>query len=82
MNWLYTKRSILQGTVQQDIQSLDRFDVIYVELAELLHSNAKSWLFVQRMTSQHKLVLWVNVQQILVRIGLPISRWLQLSLTL
>jgi hypothetical protein len=53
----------LQGTVQQDIQSLDRFDVIYVELAELLHSNAKSWLFVQRMTSQHKLVLWVNVQQ-------------------
>jgi hypothetical protein len=63
MNWLYTKRSILQGTVQQDIQSLDRFDVIYVELAELLHSNAKSWLFVQRMTSQHKLVLWVNVQQ-------------------
>jgi hypothetical protein len=63
MNWLYTKRSILQGTVQQDIQSLDRFDVIYVELAELLHSNAKSWLFVQRMTSQHKLVLWANVQQ-------------------
>jgi hypothetical protein len=62
MNWLYTKRSILQGTIQQDIQSLDRFDVIYAELAELLHSNAKSWLFVQRMTSQHKLVLWVNVQ--------------------
>jgi hypothetical protein len=62
MNWLYTKRSILQGTVQQDIQSLDRFDVIYAELAELLHSNAKSWLFVQRMTSQHELVLWVNVQ--------------------
>jgi hypothetical protein len=54
MNWLYTKRSILQGTVQQDIQSLDRFNVIYVELAELLHSNSKSWLFVQRMTSQHK----------------------------
>jgi len=62
MNWLYTKRSSLQGTIQQDIQSLDRFDVIYAELAELLHSNAKSWLFVQRMTSQHKLVLWVNVQ--------------------
>jgi hypothetical protein len=63
MNWLYTKRSILQGTVQQDIQSLDRFDVIYVELAELLQSNSKSWLFVQRMTSQHKLVLWANVQR-------------------
>jgi hypothetical protein len=63
MNWLYTKRSILQGTVQQDIQSLDRFDVIYFELAELLHSNSKSWLFVQRMTSQHRLVLWANVQR-------------------
>jgi hypothetical protein len=64
MNWLYTKRSILQGTIQQDIQSLDKFDVIYAELAELLHSNAKSWLFVQRMTNQHKLVLWVNVQRV------------------
>ena len=63
MNWLYTKRSILQGTIQQDIQSLDTFDVIYAELAELLHSNAKSWLFLQRITSQHKLVLWVNVQR-------------------
>ena len=63
MNWLYTKRSILQGTVQQDIESLDRFDVIYVELAELLRSNVKSWLFLQRMTNHHKLVLWANVQQ-------------------
>jgi hypothetical protein len=63
MNWLYTKRSILQGTVQQDIQSLDRFDVIYVELAELLQSNSRSWLFVRRMTSHHRLVLWANVQQ-------------------
>ena len=45
------------------MQALDRFDVIYAELAELLHSNAKSWLFVQRMTNQHKLVLWVNVQR-------------------
>jgi hypothetical protein len=63
MNWLYTKRSILQGTVQQDIQSLDRFDVIYVELGELLQSNSRSWLFVQKMTSHHRLVLWANVQQ-------------------
>jgi hypothetical protein len=63
VNWLYTKRSILQGTVQQDIESLDRFDVIYVELAELLRSNVKSWLFLQRMTNHHKLVLWANVQQ-------------------
>jgi hypothetical protein len=63
MNWLYTKRSILQGTVQQDIQSLDRFDVIYVELAELLRSNSRSWLFLQRMTHHHRLVLWANVQQ-------------------
>ena len=63
MNWLYTKRSILQGTIQQDIQSLDRFDVIYVELGELLQSNSRSWLFVQRMTNHHRLVLWANVQQ-------------------
>jgi len=63
MNWLYTKRSILQGTVQQDIQSLDKFDVIYVELGELLQSNSRSRLFVQKMTSHHKLVLWANVQQ-------------------
>jgi hypothetical protein len=63
MNWLYTKRSILQGTVQQDIESLDRSDVIYAELSELLRSNAKSWLLLQRMTSQHKLVLWINVQR-------------------
>jgi hypothetical protein len=62
MNWLYTKRSILQGTIQQDIQSLDTFDVIYVELAELLQSNSRSWLFVQKMTSHHRLVLWANVQ--------------------
>jgi len=63
VNWLYTKRSILQGTAQQDIQSLDRFDVIYVELGELLESNSRSWLFVQRMTSHHRLVLWANVHQ-------------------
>jgi len=63
MNWLYTKRSSLQGTIQQDIRSLDRFDVIYVELSELLQSNSRSWLFVQKMTSHHRLVLWANVQQ-------------------
>jgi hypothetical protein len=63
VNWLYTKRSILQGTVQQDIESLDRFDVIYVEPAELLRSNVKSWLFLQRMMHHQRLVLWANVQQ-------------------
>jgi len=63
VDWLYTKRSILQGTVAQDIRSLDDFDVIYTELSELLKSNATSWLFIQQMTHRHTLVLWANVQQ-------------------
>ena len=62
LNWLYTKRSILCGTMMQDIQAIDKFNVIYIELAELLRSNAKAWLFIQRMTGMHTLVLWASVK--------------------
>ena len=63
MNWLFTKRSVLMGNVQKDLDSLEKFDVIYTELSELLSGNGLSWLFVQNLKPHHTLVLWINVQR-------------------
>jgi len=61
MNWLFTKRSTLKGTVESDIASIDQFEVIYSELPEF-RRNGHAWLFLRHLKPQHTLVLWTSVR--------------------